>query len=250
GVGSAGNLLWSTVVDGAQIGDAGTFITPAVASPKPASFVTARSTFVDPNLIRANNSLAYYTPDFNGFKASLMYSFGAQNTYSLKNTGDMTSVSLNYAKGPLTVAYANQASKGGNTDQTDNQKFTTDFLAASYNFGVAKAALGYRTEKLAVNAATGKTKAMIYSVLAPFGAVTLKASYITKRSALTTDSYAKAGSQFAVGAVYDMSKRTALYVTYSRLKNESNFANSVGSAAASAGGVSSKGFDIGARHTF
>lgn len=253
GVGSAGNLMWSTVLDGApagEIGAAGTFITPAASSQKPASSVTARTIYSDPSLIRANNSLAYYSPDFNGFKASLMYSFGAQNTYSLKKTGDMTSASLNYANGPLTVAYANQASKGGATDATDNQKFTTNFLAGSYNFGVAKAALGYRTEKLDLSATTAKTKSMIYSVLAPVGAVTLKASYITKKVTWTNGDTGKAGSQLAVGAVYDLSKRTALYATYSRLKNESGAANSVGSAAASTGGVSSKGFDIGARHSF
>ena len=249
GVGSAGNLLWSTVVDTTGVAAANlptnsTFLTNASAANSSASRTTARVTAADPNVVRSNNSFAYYSPTFSGFNGSFMYSTGAQNTYSLKKTGDMTGLSLNYANGPLVVAYANQVTKGGEAT-TDNQKFTTDFLAGSYDFGMAKAALGYREEKLSVPGDSLKTKSMIYSVSAPVGAVTLKASYITKK----LDSE-KAGDQFAVGAVYDMSKRTALYATYAQLKNEAGFANTVGSAAASAGGVKSKGFDIGVRHSF
>jgi predicted porin len=50
--------------------------------------------------------------------------------------------------------------------------------------------------------------------------------------------------------VYDLSKRTALYVNYAQLSNKVGFANNVGSAAASAGGVKSSGFDVGVRHSF
>jgi len=265
GVGSAGNILWSTVVDTTGIDAAaipadGTFTTKGAAvaaagATGPAATTTARLTVADPSVVRANNTFAYYSPNFSGFSGSLMVSTGVQNTYSLKKAGDMTGLSLNYAIGSLTVAYANQVTKGGTTQTatvtgTDNQKFTTDFLAGSYDFGVAKAGLGYRAEKLSFGAGDDiKSKAMIYSVSAPMGAVTLKASYITKKVDVG-DGSEKAGNQFAVGAVYDLSKRTALYTTYSQLKNEAGFANNVGSAAASAGGVKSKGFDIGVRHSF
>ena len=75
---------------------------------------------------------------------------------------------------------------------------------------------------------------------------------LTKKAELTdmTDGSVKAGNQFALGAVYDLSKRTAVYATYAQIKNEAGFANSVGSAAASAGGVKSTGYDIGVRHSF
>jgi len=58
------------------------------------------------------------------------------------------------------------------------------------------------------------------------------------------------GTQIAVGAVYDLSKRTALYATYARLNNKDGWANTVGSAATSAGGKDSRGFDLGIRHSF
>lgn len=279
GVGSAGNILWSTVLGGAlttaasandltsqQVQDlTSTFTTAAkqtTTAAAPASLTGPRFTLADPNVVRANNSFAYFSPDFSGFKASLMYSAGIQNTYTLKNQGAMTGLSLNYANGPVVVAYANQITKGGQiqagsgataTVGTDNLSFTTDFLAASYDMGVAKAGLGYRTEKLGDKSNSLNTKAWIYSVSAPLGAVTLKASYITKKAEVAIAPYTvntDAGEQISVGAVYDLSKRTALYVTYAELKNKAGFANNVGSAAASAGGVKSSGFDVGVRHSF
>jgi predicted porin len=196
----------------------------------------------------------------------------------------MTGLSLNYTNGPLVLAYANQVTKGGNagalntlagcktwtgttcttaapattgTAATDDQKVATNFLVGSYDLGVVKLALGNRTEKLSVAgvAAAGKTNSTIYSLTAPVGAFTLKAAYITKKAGIDLtgtgiSSTVKAGNQFALGAVYDLSKRTAVYATYAELKNEAGFANSVGSAAASAGGVKSKGYDIGVRHSF
>ena len=280
GVGSAGNILWSTVIaypltttpGGAgdltsqQVQDTtSTFTTSAKQSTtnsQPASQTSPRMTLSDPNVVRANNSFAYFSPDFSGFKASLMYSAGIQNTYALKNQGAMTGLSLNYANGPVVVAYANQITKGGFTQAgsgstttvgTDNLSFTTDFLAASYDLGVAKAGLGYRTEKMGDKISSLNTKAWIYSITAPLGAVTLKASYITKKAEVAVAPFTvstDAGDQFAVGAVYDLSKRTALYVNYAQLSNKVGFANNVGSAAASAGGVKSSGFDVGVRHSF
>ena len=287
GVGSAGNIGWSTVIaeakGGATMGaqaqqdQTGTFTTADrgterrtdASGLRAGALTSSRVTVADPNVVRANNSFAYYTPVFNGFSASLMYSPGT-NTYGLKNVGDMTGFSGTYTNGPLTVAAANQVTKGGfaaaaasfvasgtsantavaATNGTDNQKFTTNFLVGSYDLGVAKAGLGYRTEKLTVGGETGaKTKSMLYSVSAPMGAVTLKASYITKKVD-GGDGFEKAGNQFAVGAVYDLSKRTAVYATYAKLKNEAGYGNNIGSVAASAGGVSVKGYDIGVRHSF
>ena len=273
GVGSAGNIMWSTVVgvggspSSQDVQDfAGTFTTLAKATATgsaPAGVTTARATIADPNLVRANNSFAYYSPSYNGFSAAAMYSAGVQNTYSLKNQGKMTGLSGTYVNGPLTVALATQETKGGWTQAqgtglnlttgTDDQKMTTNFLAGSYNFGMLTAAAGYRTEKLVDASMTAaKSNSAIYSLSAPVGAVTLKASYITKKAeaAYFTEGSIKAGNQVAVGAVYDLSKRTAFYATYAVLKNEAGFANNVGSAAASADGVKSKGFDIGVRHNF
>ena len=80
------------------------------------------------------------------------------------------------------------------------------------------------------------------------GATTLKASYTTKKAGLDGEASIKAGNQIAVGAVYDLSKRTSVYATYAVLKNEAGFANNVGVAAN--GGDKSKGFETGLKHSF
>jgi len=293
GVGSAGNIMWSTSVAMPSLtaqeaaNTAGTFVTSnrgtdistATPASKSAATLPASLTVADPNLVRANNSFAFYSPDFNGFKANLMYSAGAQNTASEKAQGRMTGLSLNYGNGPLTLGYGNQVTKGGDagalgtaagcktwvgtactvaaaatsgTAATDDQKLATNFLVGSYDFGVAKAGLGYRTEKMSAAAGLkASSKSTIYSVSAPMGVVTLKAAYISKKIDITdlTNGSLKAGTQLALGAVYDLSKRTALYGTYSELKNEAGFLNNVG-VAMSANGLKSKGFDLGIRHSF
>jgi predicted porin len=228
-------------------------------------------TIADPNAVRANNSVAYYSPNFNGFSAGLMYGFGSENTSLAKKANSMTSLKLAYANGPLTVAYGNQTTKGGAAGAnaaiaagtnailypaisagalvaTDSQKYRTNFFAGSYDLGVAKLSAGYKTDKVDFGGAqvSATLKSTILGVSAPFGATTLKASYVSRK-----DGGQKVGNQFAVGAVHDLSKRTSVYGTYSALKNQAGYGNSVGSAAASDfTGVKSKGFEAGIKHTF
>jgi predicted porin len=202
-----------------------------------------------------------------------MYSFGGENTNTDKKVGTMTSLKLAYANGPVSIAYGNQVTKGGMigaaataagcktwsgttcseaaaavaaVQPTDDQKWTTNFLAGAYDLGVAKLSLGYKTDKLSTPTSSGTAKATIYGVSAPMGATTLKASYVTRK-----DGSVKMGNQFALGAVYDLSKRTSVYGTYSVLKNEAGYGLSVGSAAASDfTGLRSKGFEAGVKHSF
>jgi predicted porin len=290
GVGSYLNIAGSTVVsDGTAIGaqDAqdltGTFTTvdrgterrTDASGLRAGARTDARITVADPSAVRMNNSVAYYTPAFNGFSAALMYSFGAENAYNLKTVGKGTSLKLAYANGPINVAYANQVTKGGltaaaasvavtsgtatvngtdvtATNGTDDQKWTTDLLAAAYDLGVAKVSYMYRKDSLKVGGVSDLNATYnTFGVSAPVGATTLKASYTTKKVGTTVGSYSidtKAGNQFAVGAVYDLSKRTSVYATYAVLKNEAGFANNVGVAAN--GGNSSKGFETGLKHSF
>ncbi len=286
GVGSYLNIAGSTVVSeiggrispqGAQDGtgtfttvDRGTQRRTDVSGLRAPANADARITLADPSAVRANNSIAYYTPSFNGFSAALMYSFGAENTYNLKSVGQGTSLKLAYANGPINVAYANQVTKGGitaaaasavlvdaatpvdiaATNGTDNQKWTTDVLAAAYDLGVAKVSYMYRKDALKVGG-VGELNAKYntFAVSAPMGATTLKASYTTKKAGIDGEGSVKAGNQFAVGAVYDLSKRTSVYATYAVLKNEEGFANTVGSAAANSGDKS-KGFEVGVKHNF
>ncbi|WP_396429834.1 porin [Limnohabitans sp.] len=289
GVGSSYNLanaVVSSTATGATAG--GTFRTAQAASKSgadAASTVLAGTAWADVNAVRANNSVAYYSPSFSGFTVSGMYSFGTENTNTDKDVGTMTSIKLAYANGPVSVAFANQVTKGGLTgaaavaaayalpastgvcatgsaagtgafdglclvtataavQPTEDQKWTTNFLAGSYDLGVAKLSAGYKTDK--TTEVTGTLKSTILGVTAPMGAATLKASYVARKLGS-----AKVGNQIALGALYDLSKRTTVYAAYSVLTNEAGYGMNVGSAAASDfTGVKSKGFEAGVKHSF
>ena len=246
GVGSSYTLANAWTIPNA-VGIVGTFAAVTAASTTSAAVVPASYTYADPNAVRANNSITYYSPSFSGFTASLMYGLGNENTAAQKKTGMMTSLKLAYATGPVAVAYANQVTNGGTTTPaTDNQKWTTNFLAASYDLGVAKLSAGYKTDKLTnVPAMTGTAKSTILGATAPMGAVTLKASLVSRKLASTD-----LGNQFALGAIYDLSKRTSVYTTYSVLTNKNGLGNTVGSTVASAANIKSKGAEVGVKHNF
>jgi predicted porin len=251
---------------------AGTFVTAQTASASGAgSQLPTGLVVADPNAVRANNSIAYYSPVFSGFSANAMYSFGNENTRIADKAGTMTSVRLTYAQGPLTVAVANQATKGGAaaanaliaaspsfpvvpastiTEATDNIKYTTNFMAASYNLGFATVSAGYKTDKLGISVvgadASAKSKTTILGVAVPVGAAVLKASYITRKA-----EDEKVGTQFAVGGIYNLSKRTSVYANYAALTNKEGYGQTVGSAITSDfTGRKSTGFEAGVKHNF
>jgi predicted porin len=248
GVGSSYNLANGITLEpaGTVVGDTSdTTLGGGFYSHNGTSTVAATSgVLADPNAVRANNSIAYYSPLFSGFSVGLMYSFGSEPiTTTNRNAGKMTSLKLAYVDGPASIAFGNQSTKG----TTDTAKWTTNFLAGSYDLGVAKLSAGYKTDEITdtAGASSDTLKSTILGVSAPFGATTFKASYVERRADV------KIGNQFAIGLVYDLSKRTSVYTTYAVLKNEDNIGNTVGSAAASDfTGLKSKGFEAGIKHSF
>lgn len=208
-------------------------------------FESATGVLADTNAVRANNSIAYYSPSFSGVTAALMYSLGAENTGTTnRSAGKMTSLKLQYGNGPVVAAIGTQSTKG----TTEKAKWATTFMAGSYDLGVAKISAGFKTDKLTdTTGLTGKAvKSTILGLTAPMGATTLKASYVTRKVGSE-----KIGNQLAFGAIYDLSKRTSVYGTYSALKNEADFGNTVGSTTVSDfTGLKSKGFEVGMKHSF
>jgi predicted porin len=175
-----------------------------------------------------------------------MYSLGAENTGTTnRSAGKMTSLKLQYANGPVNVAIGSQSTKGSVDERA---KWATMFLAGSYDLGVAKISAGFKGDQFTdtTNAKGEKIKTTILGVSAPLGATTLKASYVARKVQKE-----KIGNQLAFGAVYDLSKRTSVYGTYSVLKNEKGFGNTIGSTTASDfTGLNSKGFEFGVKHSF
>jgi len=250
GLGSAFNLMGSTNTYAATT--AGTFQTAVAASAATVAAATnaAQTTFADPAAVRSDNSIAYYSPAFNGISTAVMMGYGLENTNVARGQGKVTSVKVAYDNGPLSFSVGNQLTKGGPSSVAtgDSEKWDTTVVGATYDLGVAKLAFLNRGETYKQASSETKYANRLFGVSAPFGALTLKASIVSKKVGS-----AKAGTQNAIGGVYDLSKRTSVYGTYSTLKNEIGYANTVNGGVASAASTAankSSGYEFGLKHAF
>lgn len=184
--------------------------------------------------VRTDNTLKYATPNVSGFSGEIAYGFGevAGNTSASRTLGG----SLAYANGPLVVKLAHH--NGRNAADTDAVKNT--YLGGSYNFGPAKAILGYQTEK---GLAALDRNVTLVGAQVPFGPHTLMATYARKDDkAATNDDANLAG----VAYTYALSKRTNLYASYIKIDNK----NTLVYTTKAGDGSGDKEFNVGIRHKF
>ena len=240
---------------------------------------------------RASNSVGYFLPsNLGGVYGQLMYSFnGNTNTDPGELTprdpvtGDADTRSnryvggrIGYANGPLDVALAYGESTiassyfAGSTTKLDIWN-----LGASYDFGVVKLFGEYSDNKLKTdrvvdvvpvdlfaNNGTPGAKGWLLGASVPIGAGLIRASYSAvdyRNSAIDGyDDRQPKANKFALGYVYNLSKRTALYTTVARINNKNGADLTVGGAPFATTGLyglgltpkSSTGYDIGMRHSF
>ena len=193
---------------------------------------------------RADNQIAYFTPgNLGGFYGRASVASG-EGTAGKKYVGGRAG----YAAGPLDVS----ASYGQTTVAPVNgdDKFKTADFGASYDFGVVKA-MGYYTQSKFVN-----LKIATYSLgaVVPFGVSQVKVAYThanaSGTNAANVNVDANDANQFAVGYIYNLSKRTAVYGTAAYVKNKGNATFAVASAPALVAGGKSTGAEVGLRHSF
>ena len=194
---------------------------------------------------RADNLLSYSLPNnLGGFYGGVDVSAGEGT-----GTNKGQSVRLGYKDGPLHVsgAYASTS------NAADSSKFKLTSIAAAYDFGVARPSLSYTESKYL----SRKQQILTAAVTVPLGQGQLMASYTDAKANVTAETaatgYTAIGDAklFAIGYTYNLSKRTALYTTFSQLDNDGAAKFIVaGAPAATAGGQKSSGFDVGVRHSF
>jgi predicted porin len=186
---------------------------------------------------RTDNTLTYNSNNINGFAGAAAYTFGetAGSTSGNRQIG----LSGIYEKGPIYagIAYQNVNDVFGNASRQS-------LVGGTYNFGVAKAALAY--QKNSSDLHTTDNRNWMIGVTVPVGlAGNILASYI--RSTDNAAPTANAGSQWAFGYTFDLSKRTTLYTSYSRNSNQAG--SNIGGLAA-ANGLTDTLFNAGIRHKF
>lgn len=198
-------------------------------------------------LNRSDNTVTYATPSFGGLGVSVGYGFG--ETPGDTSTGRQLLAGASYVNGPINLQFAFQGARDATLATsaaalaTGVADLRTAFLGGSYDFGMAKAHLGFaetRIEPLAGDEV--KNRNYLVGASVPLGAGTVLASYI-RNDARDIDE--GKSDQYAVGYTHPLSKRTNLYTSYSYTKNDDAVRVN-----AFAPGESGHIFNVGVRHQF
>ena len=195
---------------------------------------------------RKGNGISYILPsNLGGIYGQVQYVFGeAQSNAAYDKAGDYMGARVGYRNGPLDTAIGFAKGRGATSAQ-DADQFN---IFASYDLGVVKPFIGFNQEK---NKAAVQTKFQSYllGLTAPVGPGTVRLSYNDVDQKNSNNDAQK----IAIGYVYDLSKRTALYGTYAHVKNKgaaSFGATPGGLTFATPAGENVNGYEFGVRHSF
>ncbi len=182
---------------------------------------------------RANNMVSYIAPKAGGLFGQLSVAAG-EGTLGNKHMG----LRAGYSGGGLVAAVGY-----GNTEVTGAIDAKETNFGLSYDLKFMKL-IGF-ISKLDIGPASQDN--WLVGATVPMGSFSLRASYseMDGKEAIAT----RDAKMFALGGTYALSKRTALYGTFSKISNtNTNF--TVGSGSSLTRGNDSSGYDIGVRHSF
>ena len=204
------------------------------------------------NLVRADNSVGYILPaNLGGLYGQVMAAMGEGTNQQNGNNGRYYGGRVGYAAGPFDVAAGY-----GNTRIPGNDDYRVWNLGGSFNFGVAKlSALYHRAEYTPAGLAQRSQRLWGIGANVPLGQGEFRATY--QRSDLNGGTVVGLrdqddARQYAVGYIYNLSKRTALYTDVSRLQNRGGSLLTIpgGTGVNFVGGQNSTAFAAGVRHSF
>lgn len=186
--------------------------------------------------VRADNMIKYILPrDLGGLYGEVMGSF-AEGRDVNRHRGGV----LGYASGPfdLNVGF------GRTSDTTGLHWIRISSIGASYNLSWAR----FTTLLQDATYLQRRQRTIDFGVSLPVGNGVLKADYIrADQSGAGSDN--NDANQVSLGYVHYLSKRTALYSTFSRISNGGKQVFGLGGVPPPAGG-SVRGIEFGANHSF
>jgi predicted porin len=200
---------------------------------------TLSSIITGATAVRASNTIGYFLPgNLGGFYGQAQYYMGenAQNGAATEDDGNGIGLRVGFANGPFNVALAMSRTEYAAGDVRQNN------IGGQWDFGIAKAMAHYsRDENGAIDG-----KGWLIGGLFPVGAGEIRAAY----SVYETDVAGQPESKkLALGYVHNLSKRTAVYTTWARVRNSGGAASALGGSTTGVN-ASSSGFDLGVRHSF
>jgi predicted porin len=204
----------------------------------------APTAWVDTNT-RSDNEIQYFLPkNLGGVYGSLAFAPG-EGTVGKKYVGGR----VGYAAGPLDVS----GSYGQTDATTAEDKYKVGSVGAAYDFGVLKV-MGSFTQ---IKYVSFKERMFFGGVTVPVGSGVIRASLgkadLEGGTSAARTSDADDATLAAVGYVHNLSKRTALYTTYSQITNKGNQNMTTLTAPATVpavAGEKSRSFELGLRHSF
>jgi predicted porin len=176
---------------------------------------------------RFDNSITYETISYAGFVAKAMVRLGESTTNNAvagsatKGGGEGDSFSVTYAAGPIYVGVGTLHTRSPVDTGALSNPVHSYTAAASYDFGFMKVnGLWFRTK----NQTTSKVQSYEASIAVPIGAWTLQVSagrIDNKFDANGSTLHLNDSNFAAIGVDYALSKRTDIYLAWSRMTNTS-----------------------------
>jgi predicted porin len=187
--------------------------------------------------VRASNSFAYLSPAMGGFGVWVQGYMGENASNAVNSSaGNGGAIRITYDGGPLSAALA-----FSQTNVASGLDLKSTNIGISYNLGMATLE-GLVTKETQDNWADD-ANGYLLGALVPMGPGTIRVAFSgIKQGDYKTD-------QFAIGYVYDLSKRTSLYGTFATVNNGGGASAALNGAVTSVNG-SSNGFDLGIKHSF
>ncbi len=182
---------------------------------------------------RSSNSISYDTPGSTGFFGTAFVAAG-EGAVGNKYIGGR----VGYRAGDLLAVFSY-----GETQVTGSIDAKLITLGATYDLKAVKLFGLYSTTD--VGAADQKN--LLIGASVPLGKTTLRASFHKADGGGSISN--REAKQFSLGAQYDLSRRTALYTTYSKIDN-TNTALTVATGSTLRSGDGSSGYEFGIRHSF
>jgi predicted porin len=196
-----------------------------------------------PTYVRADNSIAYFLPA--GLGGLYGWAQIAAAEGSPAASGKFASGRIGYAAGPFDIAAAMSQ------QYLEPGKFKQWNISGSWDFGVAKILAQLNNEKITdIVVPFQEERRFLLGAVVPLGQGEIHASYVRNDVRSSDDD----ANMLALGYVYNLSKRTAIYGQGSRINNKGISAFSVSGGTSSPGGPTpggnSTGFELGIRHFF
>jgi predicted porin len=197
---------------------------------------------------RASNMVGYFLPgSLGGFFGEVQYFMGENdNTTGLPHVSDGNGYAarVGYATGPFAAAVSTGKTLYARTLTTGDIPVVN--VGASWDFDVVKVTGGYFHDKVDQFLPVTGTGYIAGAIIPVLKVDQLKLSYSVYGTNAIGDPRAY---KYAIGYVYNFSKRTAVYTTFAYVNNKGGSTVAV-NGAITAPNQNSHGYDFGLKHSF